>query len=202
MIMCLCGIDWTNISAIATLVMAVLTFLTLCVSVYLIHDERRPHLQLSIVKIEQAFYLKVKNVGSRAARGVKLIVEGEPIENTLFPQIREAFEFLRNHPFYVEAGAEKYFCLGPDKLNHKKIDECEKWLSKDHDISGWVDKYQDKEISIKVTYNRWYRENEKFSIQGFISLAAYRHNTPLEQVVVSLHAINKTLKEINKKWKN
>lgn len=200
--MCLCGIDWTDISAIATLVMAILTFLTLCVSVYLIHDDRRPRLQFSIVKIEQAFYLKVKNIGSRAARKVKLKVEGEPIDNALFPQIRDAFDFLKGHSFYVEAGAEKYFCLGPDKLNHKKIDECGKWLIKDNEIPQWVEKYHNKDISIKATYNCIYWEKEKFSIQGFISLAAYRPNTPLEQVVDSLHAINKTLKEINKKWKN
>lgn len=84
---CIAGLD-------ANGVMAILTFLALCVNVYLIIDERRPHLQFSIVKIEQAFYLKVKNVGSRAARKVNLTVKGEPIENTLFPQIKEAFDYL------------------------------------------------------------------------------------------------------------
>ena len=194
MIMCLCGIDWTDVSAIATLVMAVLTFLTLCVSVYLIHDERRPHLQFSIVKIEQAFYLKVKNVGSRTARNVKLKVEGEPIKNTLFPQIKEAFDFIKEHPFYVEAGAEKFFCLGPDKLNHKKIDECGKWLEKDREIPQWVEKYHNKDISIKATYNCIYWEREKFSIQGYISLAAYKVKNPSERIAESINDINKKLK--------
>lgn len=195
MSMCLCGIDWTALAAIGTLVMTVLTFVTLCVNVYLIHDERRPRLQFSIVKIEQAFYLKVKNVGSRTARKVKLIVEGEPISNTLFPHIKEAFDFLKEHPFYVEAGGEKYFCLGPDKLNHKKIDECGKWLVKDAEIPQWVEKYHDKEISIKVSYNRWYYEKEAFSIRGFISLAAYKINNPSKQIVETLQNINKSLKK-------
>lgn len=192
--MCLCSIDWTDISAIATLVMAVLTFLTLCVNVYLIFDERRPHLQFSIVKIEQAFYLKVKNVGSRAARKVNLTVKGEPIKNTLFPQIKEAFDYLKKHPFYVETGAEKYFCLGPDKLNHKKLDECEKWPGKDSEIPLWVEKYHDKDISIKAIYNGIYWEKEKFSIQGFISLAAYKVKNPSERIAESMNDINKKIK--------
>lgn len=195
MIMCLCGIDWTDIGAIATLVMAVLTFLTLCVNLYLIIDERRPHLQFSIVKIEQAFYLKIKNVGSRAARKVNLTVKGEPIENALFPQIKEAFDYLKKHPFYVEAGAEKYFCLGPDKLNHKKIDECGKWLTKDSEIPQWVEKYQDKDIVVKATYNCIYWEKEKFSIRGFISLAAYKVKRPSERIAESINDINKKFKK-------
>ena len=110
---CMTGLDTNSI-------IAILTFITLCVNVYLIIDERRPRLQFGIVKIGQAFYLKVKNVGTRTARNVKLVVEGEPIENSLFPKITDSFQFLKEHPFYVEAGAEKYFCICPDKLNHKK----------------------------------------------------------------------------------
>lgn len=184
---CIAGLD-------ANGVMAILTFVALCVNVYLIIDERRPHLQFSIVKIEQAFYLKVKNVGSRAARKVNLTVKGEPIENTLFPQIKEAFDYLKKHPFYVESGAEKYFCLGPDKLNHKKIDECEKWLGKDREIPQWVEKYQDKDISVKATYNCIYWEKEEFSIQGFVSLAAYKVKQPSERIAESINDINKKIK--------
>ena len=189
MILC-CFINWD-----ANSIMAFITFITLCVNVYLIIDERRPHLQFSIVKIEQAFYLKVKNVGSRAARKVNLAVKGEPIENTLFPQIKEAFDYLKKHPFYVEAGAEKYFCLGPDKLNHKKIDECEKWLEKDSEIPQWAEKYHNKDISIEATYNGIYWEKEKFSIRGFISLAAYKVKNPSERIAESINDINKKIKK-------
>lgn len=185
---CMTGLDTNSI-------IAILTFITLCVNVYLIIDERRPRLQFGIVKIGQAFYLKVKNVGTRTARNVKLVVEGEPIENSLFPKITDSFQFLKEHPFYVEAGAEKYFCICPDKLNHKKIDECEPWLGKDTEIPQWVEKYHSKDIHIKATYNRWFSIEECFSVQGYISLAAYKVKSPTERVVESISSINKTLKD-------
>jgi len=186
---CCCSIEWDSNS-----IMAILTFIALCVNIYLIIDERRPRLQFGIVKIGQAFYLKVKNVGTRTARNVKLVVEGEPVEHSLFPKIRDSFQFLKEHPFYVEAGAEKFFCICPDKLNHKKIDECGPWLEKDAEIPQWTEKYHNKDIHIKATYNCWFSEEEKFSVRGFISLAAYRVKDPTERVVESISNINETLK--------
>ena len=177
------------------LIMAILTFLALCVNIYLIVDERRPHLQFSIVKVQQAFYLKIKNVGSRNARNVKLEVKGEPIENSISDKIKESFSFLASHPFYIEAGAEKYFCIAPDKLDLSKLSECSKWLNcaTEQKIAEWVDKYHNKDITISASYNCFYSTKEQFSISGFISLSAYRFKPYQEQLI-------ETIKQLNNKW--
>ena len=190
----LCCIEnWNMISALANCVLAFLTFVTIVVNIVLIWDSKRPHLQFAITKKEQAFYLKVINVGETPAKKIRLKVSGAPIENSLYKQIKESFEFLKSHSFYIEAHSEKYFCICPDKLDTTK-DNYKKWLTNNitqKQITDWADDYHDAEIKVKATYNRIYCASERFSIRGFISLVAYKVKSPLERIAESLSEKNK-----------
>jgi len=187
---CFCGIDWNCI-------LAVLTFITLCINVFLIIDERRPHLQFSIEKYEDFFFLKVKNVGRSTAKDVTLNVKGLPIENSLYEEIKNSFIYLREHPFYIEPGDSKYFRLAPDKFDKSNSEKCKRMLSKTslEDFESWVDNYLNLDIKIQTHYNKFYCKKASFSIRGFLSYAAYKVKSPSERIAISLGEISNYYKK-------
>ena len=194
-------IDWNAVSAISNIVLAVIAVLSLIFNFWVIYNSNRPRLQFSIVKIEQAFYLKVKNVGARMAKDIRLKVTGEPISNSLYNTIKKAFDYLAENPFYLEAGGEKYFCLCPDKIDTSKKSDWKKWLNNNNvtieQISDWADKYHDKKIIIHVRYNCCHCESNSFSIKGYISLAAYGVKSPIQQIAETLRDIKNDFENKN-----
>ena len=190
---CICGLD-------SNCILAILTFITLCINVYLIIDERRPHLQCGIEKYEDFFFLKVKNVGRRVAKNVTLNVKGLPIEDSLYEEIKNSFIYLREHPFYIEPGDSKYFRLAPDKFDKTDPEKCKKMLSKISlsDFEKWIDKYHNIEIKIQTHYSNFFSNKARFSIRGFLSYAAYKVKSPSDRIAISLEEISSFYKKESK----
>lgn len=75
MSMLICCVNWEAVSAISNIVMATIAFMSLGVSFYLLHKERkqriednRARIDFSIIKHRHGYYLCVENVGKVAQR--------------------------------------------------------------------------------------------------------------------------------------
>ncbi len=88
MMCCTCNIDWTAVSAIATLIMAIATFFTIRQNKKQLDEmkrqwseERKPRIRLSIENYGIHCYLKVENLGVVPAYNVKLTIDPQSVNN-------------------------------------------------------------------------------------------------------------------------
>ena len=173
MIFSCCNIDWDALSAISNIVMVLIAFGSLGFSFYLLNREKRlreedsrARMDCSIIKHFNAYYLLVENVGKETAYKVNIQVKGKIIDGSLYKQVKDIFEELKEKDLIIKSGDKKYFFLCPDKLEK---DVRYVWRKDEtlNDINQWVAEYEQDEISIHIKYNKKYDLSHKFSIINF-----------------------------------
>lgn len=188
MISCCYNINWDAISAISNILMALIAFGSLGFSFYLLNREKRlreedlrARVDCSIIKHFNAYYLLVENVGKETAYKVNIQVKGKIIDCSLYKQVKDIFEELKEKDLIIKSGDKKYFFLCPDKLE-KDVQFPWRKDEKLDDINLWVAEHEQNEISIHVKYNKKYCLSHKFSIINFDFAGSTKILSPIEQI--------------------
>ena len=188
MSMLICCVNWEAVSAISNIVMATIAFMSLGVSFYLLHKERkqriednRARIDFSIIKHMNGYYLCVENVGKETAYDIKVHVSGLPIENNLYDFVKKVYIDLKDSSFVLKGGSKRYFYISPSIMEYNiKLPWKEK-RTKD-EINNWLKEYDSKAITINGKYNNKYPIKEKFTIRDFNILGTFQIPSPIESI--------------------
>ena len=181
-------VNWEAVSAISNIVMAAIAFMSLGVSFYLLHKERkqriednRARIDFSIIKHMHGYYLCVENVGKETAYDIKVYVSGLPIENNLYDFVKKVFVDLKDSSFVLKGGAKRYFYISPSIMEYNiKLPWKEK-RTKD-EINNWLKEYDSKAITINGKYNNKYPIKERFTIRDFNILGTFQIPSSIESI--------------------
>jgi len=184
----ICYTDWTAISAISNIAIALIAFGTLIFSFYLLYrekklrkEDKRARLDCSIIKQHNAYYLVVENVGEETAYDVSIVVKGKITEESLYDQVKETFSNLEKTKLIIKPKTTIHFFLCPDKLtqNIRYV-----WRQKEtvEEINHWLDKYDEDDIHVVAQYNKRYSFERNFYIKNFNYYGSVKVLSPLEQI--------------------
>lgn len=183
---CLC--NWTVISAISNIAIAVIALGTLIFSICLLFREKRlrkedmrARLDCSIIKYRNAYYFLVENVGKETAYDVSIVVKGKIIDENIYNKVSDTFSHLEKIKLIIKSQDKIHFFLCPDKL---KKNVRYSWRKEEtiEEINQWVDKYEEDEIHIAVQYNNRYSLSRNFCIKNFNYYGSTHILNPLEQI--------------------
>ena len=167
---------WTAVSAIATLVMAYITYKTLMQNKEQLNDIQKQRLEDTRARIicklvlwNNTYLIKVENIGKEPAYNVNIHVTGEPITQNLSKTIKKNFDRLSKLDIILPAGEYKCFVLYSSSLfaegNFYGANEINEYTLRE--VANWLSKYNDKPIDIRIKYNNKYTLNESFSISKY-----------------------------------
>ena len=171
---CACNIDWTAVSAIATLVMALATFITIRQNKKQLkelqrqwNEANRARLTFSIVVINGLYLLKITNCGTATAYNISIKLRGDLIDNHFSDSIKYWAQVLESKPFCIEAGVSKHYDISP-------ISGYENCCIHGKTYSGaqidkWLEEHKGDKIIITGKYCDRYDISEEFSIEDFIN---------------------------------
>ncbi len=167
---------WTAISAIATFVMAYITYKTLMHNKEQLNDLKEQRLEdirarivCNLILWNNTYLLKIENIGKEPAYDVNIQVTGEPITHNLSKTIKKNFDRLSKLNIILPAGEYKCFVLYSSTLfaewNFSGSEEINEYSLRE--VASWLSKYNDKPIDIKIKYNNKYTLNESFSMSNY-----------------------------------
>lgn len=167
----LCMIDWVAVSAVATLVMAFTTFITIRQNQKQLNEmkrqwkeEHRPILCFNVMVYDQAYFLQIANIGNKDADNICISFNDEFISN-LKPKIQQYFIALNNSSFFVERNNKRYLYIG--------------WCEEVNE------EWKDKDFSIIITgkYGSVYTVNHIISIKEFVGKGFFIVNTETDRLL-------------------
>lgn len=218
-----CKIDWTAVSAIATLIMAIATFVTIRQNKKQLkelqrqwNETNRARLTFSVIVYDGVLLLKITNCGTATAYNVTISFNNEFIDNHFSSKIKGFLQTLGSKPFCIEAGVSKYYYISPTYTDGTCSIGNESFSGKQ--IKEWLDAHKSDKIKIVGKYCDIFDIKEEFSIEEYINggvvvwdqltLAVERikkgtivQNTQYAPIQKSLHIIAEKLGEINKELK-
>ena len=190
----MCETFWIMISAIATMLMAIATFITIAITLKQNREAIRARLLFSIVRKDDAVFLKIANVGNSVATDIHIHFSQNFKEILLADGIKEKFESLEQISFSIDAKDAKYYKIIPtmdeDDGGFYTYGGKERFTQKD--INEWHKKFDKIEFVVSGTYNGTYQFNERMSIYGFLNVGAVEIN----EVASVLRRQNELLKKI------
>ena len=196
---CTCNIDWTAVSAIATLVMALATFITIRQNKKQLkelqrqwNEANRARLTFSIVVINGLYLLKITNYGTATAYNISIKLRGDLVDNHFSDSIKDWAQALESKPFCIEAGVSKHYDISP-------ISGYENCCIHGKTYSGaqidkWLEEHKGDKISITGKYCDRYDISEEFSIEDFINGAMVVNN----ELVSAIDRLKKSVDSIAK----
>ena len=191
----MCESFWIMLSAIASALMAIATFITIAITLKQNREAVRARLLFSIVRKEDDVYLKIANVGSSVARDIRIRFSQNFKDMLIVNSLRERYDSLEKTSFSIDAKDAKYYIIIPSMDR-----ETGRWFVYDkekvsqNEINEWHKKYDKVEFSIGGTYNDQYDINERMSIYGFLNVGAVEIN----EVASALRIQNDLLRKIEK----
>ena len=190
----MCETFWIMISAIATALMAIATFITIAITLKQNKEAIRARLLFSIVRKDDAVFLKIANVGNSVATDIHIHFSQNFKEMLLADGLKEKFESLEQISFSIDAKDAKYYKIIPSMTDtYDRLYTYggkEKFTQKD--INEWHKKFDKIEFVVSGTYNGTYQFNERMSIYGFLNVGAVEIN----EVASVLRRQNELLKKI------
>jgi len=182
------------ISAIATALMAIATFITIAITLKQNREAIRARLLFSILRKDDAVFLKIANVGNSVATDIHIHFSRNFKEMLLADGLREKFESLEQISFSIDAKDAKYYKIIPtmdeDGGGFYTYGEKERFTQKD--INEWHKRNDKIEFVVSGTYNGIYQFNERMSIYAFLNVGAVEIN----EVASVLRRQNELLKKI------
>ncbi len=190
----MCETFWIMISAIATALMAIATFITIAITLKQNREAIRARLLFSILRKDDAVFLKIANVGNSVATDIHIHFSRNFKEMLLADGLREKFESLEQISFSIDAKDAKYYKIIPtmdeDGGGFYTYGEKERFTQKD--INEWHKRNDKIEFVVSGTYNGIYQFNERMSIYAFLNVGAVEIN----EVASVLRRQNELLKKI------
>ena len=195
------SIDWTAISAIATLLMTIATFVTIIYNRKQIkeiqrqwYEEHKARLLFSIVVYNGLFLLKVENAGTRPAYNIHLKINDSFLDKMLVKSSRARMINMFSKNLYMQPGRTIYCSISPtygtdslrtnDGLSYSR-----------EQINNNLDILTKEPITLTGTYNNQEVINEEFTMDDFIGSIVVQ-----DPISEAIDDCNKTLKEINKQF--
>ena len=204
MIIALCVINWTAVSAIITAITALVAVIALWQNKQQLKEmrqqwleDRRARLSFGIISNDGLFLLRITNGGKETAYNISMTLAGDPIDNHYSEAIKNSYTRLQNQSFAIEAGVSKYFYLSHMKSNMDSeiyIDQ-EKFMQSE--INNWLDSYKYFPLHIAGTYCGRYSIEESFCISDFIMDGSMKIK---DELVASMEDIKKGLVLNNKRY--
>lgn len=191
----MCEIFWIMISAIASALMAIATFVTIAITLKQNREAVRARLLFSIVRKDDAVHLKIANVGNSVATDIQIQFSEEFKSMLISNELRDRYELLEQTLISIGAKDAKFYTIIPifdDKERYYFYGGKEKYIQKD--INEWHRRYDKVEFELKGTYNKRYKFKERMSIYGFLNVGAVEIN----EVASVLRRQNDLLMDIKK----
>lgn len=190
----MCETFWIMISAIATALMAIATFITIAITLKQNKEAIRARLLFSIVRKDDAVFLKIANVGNSVATDIHIHFSQNFKEMLLADGLKEKFESLEQISFSIDAKEAKYYKIIPtmDEGDGGFYTYGGKERFTQKDINEWHKNFDEVEFVVSGSYNGTYQFNERMSIYGFLNVGAVEIN----EVASALRRQNELLKKI------
>lgn len=195
----ICKIDWTAVSAIATLIMAIATFVTIRQNKKQLkelqrqwNETNRARLTFSIIVNNGLYLLKITNCGTVIAYNISIKFNDDFINNHFSDSVKEWFHSLENKPFCIEAGVSKHYYISPIagygscEIRGKSFSGAQ--------IDNWLKKHITDKIKITGKYCDIYDIDEEFSMEEYINGAMVVNN----ELVLALDRLKKSVDSIAK----
>lgn len=204
MIIALCVINWTAVSAIITAITALVAVIALWQNKQQLKEmrqqwleDRRARLSFGIILNDGLFLLRITNVGKEMAYNISITLTGDLIDNHYSEAVKSSYARLQNRPFAIEAGVSKYFYLSRIKndMDSEIILYREKFMQSD--INRWLDNNMDSPLHIAGTYCGRYSIEEFFCISDFIMEGSMKIK---DELVASMEDIKNGLVLNNKRY--
>lgn len=190
---------WIMISAIATALMAIATFITIAITLRQNSENLRARILFSIVRKDDDVYLKIANVGNSVATDIHIQFSKSFKDMLLAHGLREKFESLECMPFSIDAKDSKYYKIIPAMA--ERTSGYYTYGDEEHftqsDINEWHQQNDKVEFEVRGTYNGCYQFKEPMSIYSFLNVGAVEVN----EVASVLRRQNELLKEIRNSLK-
>ena len=189
----MCESFWIMLSAIASALMAIATFITIAITLKQNREAVRARLLFSIVRKEDDVYLKITNVGNSVARDIRIRFSQNFKDMLIVNSLRERYDSLEKTSFSIDAKDAKYYIIIPSMDR-----ETGRWFVYDkekvsqNEINEWHKKYDKVEFLIEGAYNDRYDINERMCIYGFLNVGAVEIN----EVASALRIQNDLLRKI------
>lgn len=171
------GTCWIMISAIATAVMAVATFVTIIITLRQHKEAMRARLLFSIVFKDNDVFLKIANVGNSVATDIRIRFSQNFKEMLISNVHRERYESLEQMPFSIDARDVKFYAIIPAMCSDRDFyvfGEKEHFTQKD--VIAWHKKNDKVEFEVSGSYCGKYKFSERMSIYAFLNVGAVEIN--------------------------
>lgn len=191
----MCTDFWIMISAIATALMAIATFITIAITLRQNREDVRARLLFSIVRKDEAVFLKISNVGNSVATDIHIQFSESFKDMLLANGLRDKFESLEKIPFSIDAKDSKYYKIIPAMDNNDgyyTYGDTEGFTQTE--INEWHKKHDRTEFVVSGFYNNSFKFKEHMSIYSFLNVGAVEIN----EVASVLRRQNELLKKIDK----
>lgn len=167
---------WASyLSAAATLIMVIFTWLTLKQNSQQLEElkrqwseDHRARLSFSIVSKQGLFMLKIANVGRETAYNIRLTFSDEYIESLLADSTKEIYRKLNGKSFSIEPSTNKYFYLSPiygdsSVTFHRTNEEFSA-----EEINRWLNMFRYIPIRINGSYCDNYHVSETLKLDDYL----------------------------------
>lgn len=159
-------------------------------------DAVRPHLMFDIIVYQNAFYLRIRNIGQFDAYNVSVKI-GDDFINEIQDKHRDIFRLMQ-HPFYVPSNSSKYFFIGwCEDINAE-------WKDKNvvlNATGSYCDKYPiNVQIDLNLFVNKMHFvvDDELTTAVKYIKQGLITQNDQYYTIQKSLDVIAKNLDKVSK----
>ncbi len=196
----LCTLDWVAISAIATLIMVIVTFITLLHNRRQLtelkrqwKEEHKANLSFSIICLEQELYcLRILNGGKSVANNIRFNINEDFVDKLLFKEAKNIFSGFATSSLTLLPNEFKVFPISPiEGVSWSSIGGSETHRG-DH-IEEQLEVIKDYPIKLQGSYN-----NESFNVTLTINSFLKNSLVNREEEALELYRIRKHISEIKK----
>lgn len=184
---------WTMISAIATAVMALATFITIVITLWQIKENQRARLIFSIVRKDDYVCLKIENIGNSMARDISIRFSQNFRDMLISNRYRENFTSLEETSLSIAARDKKYYHIVPVKGINAIYNLGDEKLVCKKEIDEWHEKFAKVKFKVSGKYCSCYKFEETMSIHAFLNVGT----VDVDELVEQLKKQNEQLKHIN-----
>lgn len=184
---------WTMISAIATAVMALATFITIVITLWQIKENQRARLIFSIVRKDDYVCLKIENIGNSMARDISIRFSQNFRDMLISDRYRENFTSLEETSLSIAARDKKYYHIVPVKGINAIYNLGDEKLVCKKEIDEWHEKFAKVKFNVSGKYCSCYKFAETMSIHAFLNVAT----VDVDELVEQLKKQNDQLRQIN-----
>lgn len=180
----MCESFWIMISAIASALMAIATFITIAITLKQNREAVRARLLFSIVRKQHYVCLKVANVGNSVATDVRIRFSQNFKNIFLTNSMKENYTLLERMSLSIDAHDAKFYYIVPAFCTEGASYESSKGEKYDQEqVNEWHNQYDDVEFQILGSYcscSKKYKFQERISIHAFLNVAAVDENEIVE----------------------